>query len=237
MEILEKNTSIPTFRIIVFFTIALTIALAVMLFLTNAKESPKMLGIISGLITGIIVGLFQLYLSWYEHKKIKKFEEMAIIDVLINRDGRTFYENLIKNCNTKISVMGVTASRFIHDFADLDANAGQNAKVLLVAMNNHVKVKILLPHPNHLPAKEKQAAETLKTELDALKLTYPNNFEYKYFAHAPAHSIFIVDDTCIIGPVFPDVSSKHTPAIHLENKSPFAIKYIEYYNNEWSSAT
>ncbi|MCD6018798.1 MAG: hypothetical protein K0S53_1919 [Bacteroidetes bacterium] len=239
MSVFNKIAKIPAFNIIFIATATCIGVLSYMLYKTDAVASPKQLGIISGLVTGIVIGMFQLLLSYYEYQKIRKFEEMSILDVMINRDERAFYENLIVNSNNRIAVMGVTASRFIEHFADLEANAGEKSKVLLTAMQTrNVRVQLLLPDPCFLDGPDKQTAENkVKAAFQKIKEIHGNKFEYKYFQHKPAHSIFIVDDKCILGPVFPEISSKHTPAIYLKNSSPFAQKYLEYFNTEWSNAT
>ena len=58
----------------------------------------------------------------------------------------------------------------------------------------------------------------------------------KFFNHIPSHSIFSVDETCIVGPVFPYLESKNTPALYLENSSPIAIEYLKYFETEWRNS-
>lgn len=45
-----------------------------------------------------------------------------------------------------------------------------------------------------------------------------------------------MDDTCIIGPVFPDLESRNTPALRLRSSSPMAIPYLDYFESEWEKA-
>ena len=70
-----------------------------------------------------------------------------------------------------------------------------------------------------------------------MKKKYPHNIDIRYFNHTAAHSIFRVDDTCIIGPVFPELESKYTPALHVMNSSPVALNYMDYFESEWNQAT
>jgi hypothetical protein len=79
--------------------------------------------------------------------------------------------------------------------------------------------------------------ERVKKRVVDIKEKYPNySLEVKYFNHIPAHSIFNVDDKCIVGPVFPEVESKYTPALFLRNSSPIADKYLKYFEYEWNKA-
>ena len=132
--------------------------------------------------------------------------------------------------------MGVTANRFFSHFADLDANASIGAKTLIYALEQGVTVRILLPLDKYLPTEEKKnAAKIVLEKYKDLHNRY-NKIEIRYFDHSPAHSIFRVDDTCIVGPVFPEVESKYTPALHMNNSSPMAVKYINYFDSEWKKA-
>ncbi len=236
MEIFKKKITVSAIKLILLIISAIILILSYFIWNTDSITHAKISSILSGLLTGFIIGFFQLLLSWFEHKKIKKFEDMQILDVMTHRDDRNFYEKLIKESKKEISVMGVTASRFIEHFADLKSDR-EECKVLLNAMTRKVTVKLLLPNPDYLIGDEKQIAENkIKTALLDLKKQYDNNFEFKYFKHTPAHSIFIVDDKCILGPVFPKVSSRDTPAIYLESNSPFAQKYLDYFHSEWEDA-
>jgi len=235
MEVFNKVISMRLIKIILLSLILIVIILCIIFSNTDSSTNPKTFNILSGLITGLLVAIFQVFLSWYEHKKIEKLEAMKILDVMVHRDSRSFYENLIRKSKSEISIMGVTASRFMEHFAD--ANSGRDeAKVLLAALLRGVQVKLLLPEPQYLNENDRMIAEIkLKPAFVALKAGN-SNFEFRYFKHAPAHSIFIVDNQCILGPVFPLLSSKDTPAIYLNNDSPFAEKYLEYFSKEWTNA-
>jgi hypothetical protein len=233
MKILGKQMNIPAF---VAIATILVIAIGITFHLYwNVVTNPHINGLLGGLLTGLLVMLFQLYLSWYEYRNIKKFLSMGIKDVMPHRDSRDFYEVLIRNSKKRIYVMGVTANRMLDDFADMKATNREEAKVLLTAMSRGVKVQILLPKDQYLKDNLKATAGEVKTAFTAIQNKYPQ-FEFRYFDHDPAHSIFIVDNTCIVGPVFPDISSKDTPAIYMEDHSPFAAKYLDYYNTEWAKA-
>jgi hypothetical protein len=133
-------------------------------------------------------------------------------------------------------MMGVTGSRFFKDFADLSPNATSNAKVLIEALDRGVKVKILLPTKVYVELTKIQDFEFVKQQVAIIADKFPTNFEVRYFEHVPAHSIFKVDDACIVGPVFPELESKYTPALYLKNSSPVADKYLKYFENEWERA-
>ncbi|MEX2568137.1 MAG: hypothetical protein WD431_19470 [Cyclobacteriaceae bacterium] len=134
-------------------------------------------------------------------------------------------------------MMGVTGSRFMEHFANDDKNAPPNSKVLLEAMSKGVQVRILIPKPEFLSSEsEKRIGENARARYIKIKESYPKNFHVRYFNHVPAHSVFLVDDECIVGPIFPELSSKYTPALYLRSKSPFAEKYIDYFEHEWKKS-
>ena len=132
--------------------------------------------------------------------------------------------------------MGVTAKRFFEHFADMSKGARGNARVLLDALNRGVKVEILLPSKEFLKEDKQGSYDQVHQVWQKILETYPCvDIKINYFRHVPAHSIFIVDNKCIVGPVFENVESKNTPALHLENESPFAVNYIEHFDEEWKS--
>ena len=131
--------------------------------------------------------------------------------------------------------MGVTASRFMDHFADKQSDRTET-RVLLDALARQVKVRILVPKSEYLASvDDKGNADRAKRCFEAV-VTRHDNFECRYFSHVPAHSLVVVDEECIIGPVFPDVRSKDTPCIHITASSPYAKKYLEYFDKEWTNA-
>lgn len=131
--------------------------------------------------------------------------------------------------------MGVTAVRFFSDFADTSTGAPENAMVLLNALGRGVRVRVLLPSNTFLPNIKKADYDKVKTKYEELKQQH-QNIEIRYFNHTAAHSIFRIDDICIVGPVFPKLESRNTPALHIMKSSPFAINYMDYFEDEWKEA-
>ncbi|MEO7212070.1 hypothetical protein [Mucilaginibacter sp.] len=234
MLIFNKKFDVNVFKLVILT--AIIVALILFFIFFNATENSKTASIFSGLLTGVIVAIMQLFLSWYEFKKMEKFESMKIIDIRPDRDKREFYANLIVNSTKRIYIMGVTADRFLNDFADID-NTLSERKVLFAALTRDVEVRILLPDKEFLQKeRQQQHFENIKTSFAAIRDSH-QNFENRYFQHTPSHSIFVIDDKCILGPVFPEINSKDTPAIYFEDTSPYAVKYLEYFESEWSKSS
>ena len=235
MKVFEQKFKIRVSKLILIALCILLIVSIIIYFLIN--DPGTMSGAIFGsLIAGIVVAIIQYCIALEDYYQTEKLKELELIEILYNRDTRDRYEAYIKSACSNIDVMGVTASRFFSHFADLDANASEGAKVLVYALEQGVHVRILLPLGKYLPNEEKKnAARIVKAKFEELASRY-GNIELRYFDHLPAHSIFRIDDTCIVGPVFPEVESKYTPALRLKNTSPMARKYIAYFDSEWKSA-
>jgi hypothetical protein len=200
------------------------------------EPNTKSTALYGGLFSGLILVIVQFSFSWSEYRALSKFHELGIRDILLDRDDRNFYHGLIKSANKRIYVMGVTAARFMEHFADLESDRSET-RVLLEAMSRGTDVRILLPESNYLlTEKDKTKAQTT-TEFFAKVAEHYDNFHYRFFDHEPAHSIFVVDEECIIGPVLPGVASKDTPAIYMRTEGKYAEKYLNYFDHEWTKAT
>lgn len=185
----------------------------------------------------MVVAIVQFLIGWQDYASTEKLKSLQIKEVLLNRDKRDFYENYIKSAKKCIDMMGVTGSRFMEHFANTDLDAPPNSKILQEVMTKGVYVRILVPKSDYLFTENDKRNEVNASErYRGIKHLFPNNFSIRYFSHVPAHSVFLVDDECIVGPIFPEVSSKYTPALYLKSKSPFAEKYIKYFNDEWEKS-
>lgn len=234
-NIFKQNIKI---RISLIVLIALIISSILVFTWYQKVNDTKVLTILGSLFAGMIVAIIQFLIAWQDYLSIEKLKDLQINKVLLDRDNRDFYENYVKSAKKNLDVMGVTGSRFMEDFANNDEDALANSKVLLQVMANGVKVRILMPNKEYLFS-DKEIRNEVNARERYLRISeiFSNNFEVRYFSHIPAHSIFIIDDECIVGPVFEGVPSKHTPALYMKSKSPFADKYIKYFNDEWIKAT
>lgn len=232
MDVFKKITTVRYSFIIFSFLIG-TILVLLLLFIFDVLQGPKWAVIIPGLLTGFVIALFQALLSWYELRKIDEYDSLKK-KILSHRKDADYYGSLIEKSKNEIKLLGVTAQRFLDDFGSDNPKAPLNEKVLLRAMDEGVRVKILVASHEFLDDGEnKQKADQAQKRLLTLYEKYPNYFEYCYYKHKPAHSIVIIDEECIVGPIFPKVESRYTPAIHLKTSSNFAVPYIDYFDQEW----
>ena len=234
MNVFKQIFTISYSRIIFSFLIIIILVL-LSLFIFDILKGPKWSSIIPGLLTGFVIALFQALLSWFELIKLDEYNELKIRKILPNRKDSVYYGDLISKATREIKVQGVTAQRFLNDFAQENSKAPEKEKLLLRALEKHVKVKILVANMNWLDnSDDKEKADNAERRLKKLSDTYPEYFEYGYYEHYPTHSIVMIDDECIVGPIFPDVNSRYTPAIHLKQDSQFAKYYVEYFDSEWN---
>jgi len=220
---------------IIFWFLIFIIALLLILFVFDVLTGPKWSSIIPGLLTGFIIALFQAFLSWYEFKEMDEYHELKIRKILPDRKDPLYYGDLIFRAKKEIKIQGVTAERFLRDFANENLNATENEKLLFRALEREVKVTLLIANKEYLDSEEdKDKASAAEPKLKRLSKKYTNLFEYAEYEHPPTHSIVMIDKECIVGPIFPNVSSMYTPAIHLKRDSQFAKYYVEYFDNEWN---
>ena len=217
--------------------LALLFSICIIGYLYFKDDTIAKLGAFYGsLVSGLILVLIQFLFAREQHILIEKIRKLGIKNIRPDRDDRNFYESLISNAKSQIDILGVTSSRFLNHFADLDSKR-EESKVLIRAVERNVNVRILIPKPEFLEEKEKNDSVNAKRTLDKLKNSCNCHFSFHYFDHLPMHSIFRVDDECLVGPVFPKVSSKDSPCVHLTVKSDYARKYLDYFDAEWDKAT
>lgn len=228
----KVKNSILAFGILLLLIVSLSF-----LYWTDVISNVKWLPILSGLLTGFIVSVFQVFLSVRELNKLDKYDAMGIVAILSTRDDPNYYRALIEHAEDEIKILGVTCKRFLDDFANCEANAPSKNKVLLKALDNGLRVKILIADHRFLIEEDKPKAAAAGKQLAQLAAKYQDQFQYVAYEHEPTHSIVVIDRQSIVGPSFPHVSSKFSPAIHLRHGSKFSGRYLEYFDKEWDKWT
>lgn len=199
-------------------------------------EKSKATLLLGGLCASLIVAFIQFLFSWNEHIEIEEIKKIRVKKILPYRDDENFYRELIIKANNRIWVMGVTALRFMKDFGD-EQRGRPEKKILIDALQKKVTVKILVPKLIHHTSENKKNLQISENYFSKTKKSFSNNFHVKYFDHIPAHSIVVVDDMCLLGPVFPHLESKDTPCIFMSVSNEFARKYINYFEEQWNNAS
>lgn len=220
---------IRLYKVIAVTLIAATAGTALAYFHTSNTKYESLL---AGLCTGLLVAVIQFALDYNEHAEIETMKKLGIQKILPYRDDRAYYQQLLAASKRQILVLGNTASRFLEDFAHPDR---ADSRVLFEALARGVSVRILLPAPNVLPDSDRAKAEQSKLKLEGIASLH-QNLQFRYFSHPPVHSIFKVDDDCLVGPIFPHVRSKDSPTIHAYVYSPLVAEYLRYFEREWDAA-
>jgi len=235
MSIFNKSLKINISLIILIIFISLIILFSI---LFSNSDEPKLMSLFGSLVAGLFVAIIQFIIALQDYLQVEKLKELKLIKVMYDRYDRNFYSEYITRAKRRILIMGVTASRFFSDFADCDPKAIIKSKILLQKLLEDVEVKILLPNMSYLNNENKKNDfNKVKEIIDNIRKQIPQcKIEVKYFEHLPSHSIFIVDDSCIVGPIFPNLESKNTPSLQLHNSSPMAIQYLKYFDEEWENS-
>jgi len=242
MSYLSRRLSV-SIGAMIFWLIAIIVCIAVVMVVyidptdDAASSSSKLFAISAGLLSGLVVMLGQYVIEWKRDSDLELFRKTRIKDVLITRSDEAYYSALVSSSTFRIDVLGVTASRFLEDFAS-ENNPRPEKRVLLDALQRKVNVRILLPDREFLlTEKDKHSHDVAKARMASLANQFPGLFHYRYFSHRAAHSIVVVDSDCLLGPVFPNVDSKVTPAVRSEVAGDFSAPYLRYFASEWDAAT
>lgn len=230
MTIFQRRLSLPVPRLI-----AVGLLLSTLFFLglyLYGDLDKKWADLCVGLTAGLAVAVIQFSWDWYEAQESENVRKLRVRNVLLSRDDEQYYRKLIRESHSRILVLGVTASRFLDDFAD-DQSPRDDKKVLVQAMARGVNVRILVPEERFVAPASKTMFARAHASMLQLKQRFPRQFDHGYFTHEPRNSMVVCDEEVIVGPSFPEKASKDTPGIHMHARSPFARAYLEHFEHEW----
>lgn len=229
--LMGKDVRIPLRYLIGFGLILLC---GVFTYLYFDLTDPKMVAYVGGISGGIAVLIISFMLSMYEYQQIDRFNDMGVLQVLPDRRDTNYYTKIVKDAKAVVQVMGTSCTRFIDDFA----NSESDNHVLIDALNKNKNLKVcfLIPSENHMDSASKHNFHVGKSKLVALTNTFSSRVELRHFNFDARHSLVRADDIIIVGPVFQEVESKNSPAIHLRISSPYAKKYLDYFLWVWNNA-
>src|SRR5437763_1753692 len=138
-----------TVRLPIVVLLALLVATVVCgIYYFTGAPTTKATALFGGLVSGLIMTIIQFSFGWADYRATSAVQALGIKNILLHRDEREFYQRLIERASNKIDVMGVTASRFMDDFAD-EQSGRPEAMVLLGALSRRVEVRILVPEPKY----------------------------------------------------------------------------------------
>lgn len=234
MKIFRYFLQIKVANIVLGTLILLTLGATIYYFLCDDEKIGALLG---SLCAGLLVALIQFIISYQDYTRNEIFRKLHIIKLFDNRNKKEEYNEYIATASSEIKIMGSTAVRFFRDFCVTDASASEEEKIIISKLSQGVCVMILLPTKEYLSKEKHDDYNFVKKKIVDIKQNYPTaKFYVRYFDHQANHSIFMVDDSCIVGPIFPNLESKYTFSQQLSNVSELAKSYLNYFNEEWENA-
>lgn len=191
-----------------------------------------MIGIVSGLLTGMVLFLISMVTQVYLFRQIDAFRRMGVKGLLENRHDKQYYSPLMSNAQMSVKVMGSSASRFLADF--LDGEADTHVLLDRLRSDSQFSVKILIPSDIHLSDSSKRNWRNKSSLVAALTSEFGGRFEVRRFNETAHHSFIVIDDDSdfVGGPVL-DTESRHGPAVHVSGTTAYAQKHNKYFNKIW----
>lgn len=221
---------------VLIWTIAIALAVAVFSYWYYKidPENSKLVGLVGGIVTGLIVYLATFLTLLRPIQELDRFHRMGIKGLLANRHDQTYYRKLVSRSKLRVDVMGASCSRFVHDFLDVESDD----KVLIDAliMHPHLKVRMLIPDDAHMSEETRNRAEATLAQFAVIQERFGNRVELRRFEDVARHSLVIVDNDLVAGPVFDDNTSRHAPAVHVAIETLFGQKYSAYFETVWNHA-
>ena len=215
----------------IIFWILIILLVVIGIWYYKGNDGTKLTALAGGLITSLIAIIIQFVIEWRERNRLEQLESMEIFRVLPNRDDkREYYYQLLKNANDQIDFMGVTSHSFLHDFAD-SLDSGGRSSVLRKALNDEVKVRILVTRREALESNKQSKFDEAEKTLKQLKEIYKDKIDIFYLDKVPSYSLVRVDNECIVGTIIPNVNSSETSAIHASVNSPFLKCYLKDFDS------
>lgn len=230
MRLFTETVQVHIYKIVLLLIAFSAIAFAIIFYYT---DNPKLGSIFSGIATGLIVAALQLLIQGLEHRDIENVKKLKIRKILPTRDDKELYGELLIKSKRQIHLLGNTAYRFLDDFADKNRADRQQ---LLMALERNVEVKLLLPTKEYLTSEsDKRQFEQSQTRMNEIKVKH-SNFEFKYYERYPSHNLLRVDNDCLVGPIFPNIKSKDSPAIYTDISSDYVRPYLTFYDELWDGS-
>ena len=239
MSIYRKGFVIPVrwaITVVALLLLAVLVAMSILMTDKRFLENDGPVWVFaSGVASGLVVTLAQFFLSWADAKAIDRFRSMGVENVLSNRDEEAYYGKLIQSARSQVDVLGSTAARLMQDFADLDSPKPEK-RALIEALKKGVEVRILVADPSQLDDRENTYKYPVARKFFENIAVQYSNFQVRYFDATPIASFVRTDQELVVGPLLPGVESKHTPALHVFNYSPYASSYLNYFEKTWATA-
>jgi hypothetical protein len=233
MNFETRKLSVPLWLILVISLLAIASILSYWYY--NIEDiHVKLLGLVFGIVSGLIVYILTFITLLKPVQDLDRFNKMGIRGLLANRHDQPYYRRLVMNARNEVGVMGASCTRFVNDFLDVESED----KVLVEALTRHqqLKVRLLIPQEKFMVDDVKARIQSMLPRIAALSKQFGGRVELRRFADYPRHSLVVVDDDLIAGPIFDDDKSRYAPAVHVAAWTVFAQKYSRYFDAIWDKS-
>ncbi|MEM8917222.1 MAG: hypothetical protein AAGE37_00065 [Pseudomonadota bacterium] len=230
---MQQQVSVPLWLTFISSLVIAIVGFAIW-YLHIDAEDTKLLGLIGGITSGLIV-YFATFVSVIRPLlQADHFKRMGVRDLLSNRHNKTYYRDLIKDCKTRVDVMGASCTRFVEDFLDVESED----RVLIEALNKYPKLKIrlLIPTNTKIGKSGRDRLKSIAPKLDKLKTQFNGRVEIRRFNSSATHSFVLTEEDLVAGPIFESDKSKHAPAVRVATWTRYGQKYAEYFDEVWDSS-
>ena len=219
---------VPFWSMIAGGLLLLLISTALILFHT---DDPKWIGLLGGVAGGLVVYGINLLTDIFAFRRLDQLERMQVHSTLATRHDITYYRPVVRKATRSVKVTGTSCFRFITDFLDLDSVD----KVLVDQLRRHngLVVCLLVPQEKYMSAETLQRFDSIRDKIDRLLEEFEHRVQIRRFDQYARHSLVVVDDELIAGPIFQGSESKQAPAIHIDCSTEFGKKYLEYFDDVW----
>lgn len=227
-NILVKHRAWVLFLCVLILT---TILVALVFFLSDGLKWQALAG---GLLGGLTVYIFEHMTRIRVYGELEEHKKMGFRGLLRNRHDKKYYGKILKRAKKSVKVMGTSCSRFIRDFLDRDSD--EHVLVNRLRDRPDLKVYLLVPREERMADRNRSAFRSVSGQVQGAKEEFMERIQIRRFDDEARHSIVIVDDQLIAGPVFDDDRSSYEPAVHVLLESRLGGKYAEYFRLQWDKA-
>jgi hypothetical protein len=227
MNFETEKVIVPLWLLMLFGLLAVTAVMGAWYYWLD-DQSAKMIGLVGGIVSALVVFSLTFVTTVRPIQQLDRYRRMGIRAVLRNRHDKEYYRKIVANAKKDVRVMGASCTRFIEDF--LDVKSDDRVLVTALRINSALRVQLLAPQEQYMAESAKARSQEVSKLLDLLKREFGDRIEMRRFAERAAHSLVIVDDDLVAGPIFEGDKSKYAPAVHVAMWTDFARKYSEHFD-------
>jgi hypothetical protein len=233
MSLETEKVTVPLWFLMLLGLLAVTAAMGAWYYWLD-DQSAKMISLVGGVVSALLVFILTFATTVRPIQQLDRYKRMGIRAVLRNRHDKEYYRRIVANAKKDVRVMGASCTRFIEDF--LDVKSDDRVLVNALRINPALRVQLLTPQEQYMAESAKVRSQEVGKLLAPLKREFGERIEMRRFAERAAHSLVIVDDDLVAGPIFEGDKSKYAPAVHVSMWTDFARKYSEHFDEVWQAS-